>query len=160
MSIDKEQFLNRPIEGPISSSFVAVPEGEYLSKVIENGVSAPEDKLGANGWSCWLDITWGIVDEEKLPGVIEETGKEKPTIRQRLFLDVLRDENDKVTALDMGKGKNVPLGQVLEAVGLDGAKKRWTWKHLEGQIARIKVTHDTYQGRIMANVGFMGVTKA
>ena len=160
MSIDKEQFLTQPVEGAFSTSFVPVPENEYLAKIPEGGVGEPEDKLGEKGWSCWIDLTWGIVDEEKLAAVVAETGKEKPTIRQRLFLDVLRDADGKVTGLDGGKGKNVGLGQIREAVNQNDPRKRWTFKHLEGQIARIRVIHDTYQGRIMANVAFMGVTKA
>ena len=157
MPIDKEQFLTQPIEGATSDSFVPVPEDEYICQVLE--VKEPEDKMGKNGWNCWVDVSWEIVDEEKLKKVQDITGKKKPTIRQRLFLDVIRDGSDKVTGMAGGEGKNVGLGQIRTATNLNNPSKRFTWKHLEGQMARVRVEHSVYNDRPMAQVAFMGVTK-
>lgn len=160
MPIDKELFLNQPVDGAFATEFTSVPADEYIARIAEGGVSEPVEKLGEKGLSVWVDITWTVIDEAKLKKVQEETGRDTPTVRQRIFLDVLRDENDKVVGMDKGKSKNVVLGQLRAAVGQNDPRKKWAFKHLEMQVARIKVEHETYEGRTNARVAFLGVTKA
>ena len=158
MPLDKEQFLSQPTEGAFATTFVPVPEDEYLAKAVT--VDMNESFNPDKGWACWMDINYEIVDEAKLKKVQEITGKDKPQVRQRIFLDVTRDENDKVTGFRGGDKSNQGLGQLREAAGQNDPKRRWAPGNLIGSVVRIKAVKETYNDRIMTNVAFMGVTKA
>ena len=67
-----------------------------------------------DGLRAVMDVTWLILDED----VKKETELERPTCRQGFFLEV----NDK-GGLERGKNKNVGLGRLLEALGINQGDK-------------------------------------
>ena len=79
-----------------------------------------------------LDVTYAIDDQ----GVREETGLPEPTIRQSIFLELGADGK-----LDSGKGKNVNLGRLREAVGLNQPGQAFSFASLIGQACIIAVKH-------------------
>jgi len=160
--LDAEQFLNSGIEGASETTFTPVPADDdgYICTIPENGLVGPREFDNKNGGkSVVLDINWEIVDDEKKANVVEVTGMANPRVKQSIFLDVIRGSDDQVTGLAMGKGKNIGLGRLREALGQNDGKKKWSFKHLVGAMARVAVSHRSGQnGEEYAEVKRDGVT--
>ena len=77
-----------------------------------------------------------------------------PRVKLSLFCDVNVDEAGNVVSLAYGPGKNVGLGRLREALGQNSPTKKWSWKHLEGVAAKIKV-----EQRITADGTFAQVAR-
>lgn len=137
-----ETFLNTSMTEALSTARVPVPEGEYIAVIKEIKPRAAKE-------SAVLDIIWAIDD----PEVAAVTGFESPQARQSIFLDLTEQGN-----LDLGKGKNVPLGKLREAVGQNQKGQSWMPGMLVGQVAKIKIAHRVYEGETQADV--KGVTSA
>ena len=136
---DAEELMNATNEGTLDTAIIPVPEGDRLGVINSlNLRSGTSDK--GNDWAA-LDINWLFDDQE----VIDATGRDRPTARQTVFLDIA-DGN-----LDFSKGKNVQLGRVREAVGQNGPGA-WSISMLEGASALCKVVHEMYNGNQQANV--------
>lgn len=136
-AFDPDQFSAMSVEGQNDTKYVPVPEGEYAA-VITKKVFRPTDK-----GQLILDVTWKIDDAT----VAEAVGMKEPTVRQSVFIDRLENGS-----LDMGKGKNVKLGQLREAVGLNKPGQVFNFNMLEGRAALIKVKHRQYEGDTFADV--------
>lgn len=136
---DEEAFLSTTVEGEMSTEFVPVPEGEYNGVIESINLRSGTGEKG--DWAV-LDVNWTIDDAT----VQEVTGMENPKVRQSLFLDITDSGG-----LDLGKGKNINLGRLREAVGQNGAGA-WSPSMLTGNVATIKVEHRQYDGRTFADV--------
>ena len=123
---DIESFVHTESEAEVSTEYQPIPEGEYLAMIKPDSV---EGKSVGENQRPVLNLLWEIQDTE----VTEAVGRN--TVRQTVWLDAKEDG----TGLDFGKGKNVQLGRLLEAVGLRG--KAWSPKGLEGLTAIINVKH-------------------
>lgn len=132
---DPDTFASTPVQGELDTQFTPVPVGEYNGRISKYNFRTPKD-------SVIMEVFWAVDDES----VKEATGMEEPTVRQSIFLDVTPDGG-----LDMGKGKNIQLGRLREAVGQNGPDP-WTPGMLEGAVARIKVEHTQHNGNTYANV--------
>lgn len=133
---DTDDFLNQSTEAELSTQFTPVPEGEYNARADKLDIRTPNDKV-------ILDVTWVIDDDN----VREVTGMDNPTVRQSVFLDMTADGG-----LDTGKGKNVQLGRLREALGQNKPGEPWSFRNIEGSVARVKVSHREYEGNIYADV--------
>lgn len=149
VTFNPELFLNATIDSALSTELLVVPEGEY------SAVSAPitaesfqtfDIKKGdrAGQKAVRLDITWLINDES---GALKEFLGRTPSVRQGIMLDVRLDGT-----LENGKGRNVTLGQVREALNQNMTGRPWNFSMLGGQVAKIKVKHNLYQGKTFAEV--------
>ena len=137
-TFDPDMFMNTQTSDANDTQYVPVPVGEY------NGVIG-EVKAGTAGDKPVLNITWGIDDDE----VRAATGLDKPTVRQTVWLDLTPQGG-----LDMGKGKNVGLGKLREALGQNTPGKPWSPGMLNGQVARVQISHRSGKnpGEIFADV--------
>lgn len=137
-AFDPDLFMNTSTTDANDTQFVPVPTGEF-NAVIE------EVKPGMAGDKPVLNLTWAIDDQ----GVRDETGMEKPTVRQTIWLDLTPGGG-----LDMGKGKNVGLGRLREALGQNTPGKAWGPGQLMGQVARVQISHRPGKeaGQIFADV--------
>ena len=138
-SFNPDLFLNTEIDESNSTTYVPVPEGEFPGSIKEL-----KPRVLTDGRAV-LDVTWIIESEEAR----EATGMAEPRCRQTIWLDL--DSNG---MLDFGKGKNVALGRLREAVGQNQSGKIWQPGMLVGQMATVKVTHsiDKRDQSIQANV--------
>jgi hypothetical protein len=136
---DPDQFMSSESEGEMSTEFTPVPEGEYNAVITS---VEPRQFTSAKGTFTVLDITWAIDDAT----VSEVTGMESPKVRQTAFLDLTASGG-----LDMGKGKNITLGRVREAIGQNNPGP-WSPTQLEGNVAIVKVEHRMYEGKTFADV--------
>ena len=123
-----DQFLNTTYEGALDTTLIPVPEtDEGWTAVVEKF----EVKTTPKG-QVVCELTWAIDEFE----VQQQTGRDKNTVKQALWLDI----TDHGT-LDMGKGKNVALGRLREALNQNTPGKPWSFGMLVGQVAKVAVKH-------------------
>ena len=140
MSFDAQSFLDASTTGSNDTKITPVPQGIFTGII---------DKVNARQWTSkdgsmsgvTLDVTW-IIDDE---AVKQELDRTTVTCRQGIMLDLTPDGS----GLDMGKGKNVGLGRLREAVGLNKPGQAFSFNQLPGQAAKVEVSHridgeDTY----------------
>ena len=100
------------------------------------------DRKGETGYR--MIIKWDIQDE----GAKSLVDRDKVTVTQSILLDLTEDGS----GLDMGKGKNIGLGQIRTALSQNEAGAEWSPSMISGQPAKIQVKADVYQGRTTAQV--------
>ena len=136
---DPNSFLDAEIQDANSTVTVPVPIGEYQAIVKEvkmaNGISKTD---GVTPWAR-LDIVWTIENEN----VKALLGRKEVVTRQGLMLDLSESGG-----LDMGVGRNVRLGRLREALGLNAPGKPFSFRMLEGRIAKVLIKHETYEGTV------------
>ena len=125
-SFNPDTFLNTETDSANSSTYTPVPEGEFNASI-----KVIKPRVLTDGRAV-LDVTWTVDDEVAR----NETGMAEPSVRQTLWLDTTESGG-----LDFGKGKNVGLGRLREAVGQNQAGKPWAPGMLVGQVAKVKVGH-------------------
>ncbi len=125
-SFDPNAFLNTEVSEANATAYVPVPEGEFNASI-----KLIKPRVLTDGRAV-LDLTWIVDDEE----VKQETGMAEPSVRQTLWLDITESGG-----LDFGKGKNVGLGRLRDAIGQNQSGKPWAPGMLVGQVAKVKVTH-------------------
>ena len=154
-SVNKELFLNLTTNESLSTELLAVPEGEYLA--VSGPVSADNIRdfdirrgVNAGNKGYAFDLEWDVNDDG---GALKAYLGRSPKVRQSIMLDINKDG-----ALEMGKGRNVGLGRLREALGQNLMGKPWSFSNLGGQVAKIKVKHRVDNGRTYVEVA--DVTKA
>jgi len=131
----------------LSTEIIPPDEGVYNAKIsnwnLVGGTSqVREDGSGGNDW-LRLDITYELEDPDGSQK--EKTGRDPVTARQGLFLD-LTDSGD----LDFNQGRNVRLGQLLEACELNSGT--FAFNMLDGKPVKVLVRHRTTDNGRMAEV--------
>lgn len=150
-TFNPELFLNTQINESLSTELLNIPEGEYVA--ISEPVTSESfrdfninrgERAGSKGYA--LDISWVINDDD---GKLKEYLGRAPKVRQSLMLDV-RDDG----SLEMGKGRNVGLGRLREALNQNSTGRPWSFSMLGGQVAKVKVKHrvDSTSGKTFTEV--------
>ncbi|UOF77844.1 hypothetical protein [Bacteriophage sp.] len=133
MSFDPSSFLHATTTESNDTQLVPVPEGEYIAIAEKVDMRQWKKKDDPSATGLALDITWNIDDA----GVKAALGREKVTVRQGIMLDVTDDG----TGLDMGKGKNVGLGKLREALDLNQPGRPFAPSMIEGRMCKVQVKH-------------------
>lgn len=126
-AFNPDAFLNTEVTEANSTFYTPVPEADDAPGSIKK--IAP--RVLTDG-RVVLDVTW-VVDTDEARN---ETGMAEPMVRQSLWLDVTESGG-----LDFGKGKNVGLGKLREALGQNQSGKPWQPGMLVGGSARLKIAH-------------------
>jgi hypothetical protein len=151
---DPKAFLDVQITEQGSVISVPIPIGEKLAVVEKVDTRVWQSKDGQKSGLA-LDVTWLIDDVDTKRAL----GREKVTITQGIMVD-LTDSN----ALDMGKGRNVVLNRTRDAVGLNEPGRPFSFRMLEGKVAKIVIGHRPSErpqdppGTVFSDV--IGVVKA
>jgi hypothetical protein len=130
-AFDPQAFLDSSVTEANDTKVIPVPIGEYLG-VIDKLVPRQWTSKDGTSSGLALDITWIVEDEE----VKAFLGRETVNVKQGLMLDVLPSGQ-----LDMSKGKNIGLGRLREAVGLNQPGQSFSFQQLPGQMAKISIKH-------------------
>lgn len=131
---DPEQFAQTSVNEANATEYVALPEGEY------NAVIKDDDGIKfrvvdtKNGARQVMDVNLRV---DAPPPVLEEMGRKEVFVRHQIWLDLTEDG----TGLAMGKGLNVALGRLREAVGLNVPGQPFSFNMLKGKPLRIKTKH-------------------
>jgi hypothetical protein len=134
-AFDPDQFAQQEYAESNDTIFIPADEGEFPA-VVKKHAFRHLDKTD----QVVLDITWSIDDAAQR----ERTGREDVQVRQSIFLD-----RTEAGGLDFGKGKNVSLGKLREAVGLNVPGQPFRFDMLVGRPAVVKIKNrkegdDTY----------------
>lgn len=147
---DPNTFLADTITGSNDTKYIPVPQGEFPAIIKAVNARQMASKADASKQITVVDIVYEIDDA----GVKATTGLDSPTVRQSVFLDLT--PNGK---LDMSKGKNIGLGKLREALGLNDPNKSFSFQDLPGRAAIVSVEHtpnDRDPGSVYANVSKVG----
>lgn len=126
MSFDLDTFMNSVTTESGSTALEPVPFGEYAAVI--DDLKPRTTRTGR----LILDIIWSIEDLE----LKAQLDRDKVTVRQSVFIDTTSSG-----AIDFGKGKNVQLNRVREALGQNKEGESWSPMSLRGAgPARITVT--------------------
>lgn len=115
-AFDPDVFLNQEVTGANEVKYTPVPIGEYSAFIDDLTMDSYQDQP-------ILVIHYAIISEE----LKATLGLEKPTVQDRIFLDMNPDGS-----LAFGINKNVKLGRVREAAGQNNEKKKWNFNQLRG----------------------------
>lgn len=126
---DPRQLLDSTMTEANSTTRVPVPAGEHLA-VIEK-IDMRSGHTNDRDW-VFLDVTYSLDS----PDIKQKLGREKVTLTQGVGLDFTP-----TGGLDFQKGRNVMLGRLREAVGLNTPGKPFGFRMLEGKVLKIVVGH-------------------
>lgn len=115
-----------------STESVPVPVGEWPATIGDKKIDTWAAKDGSSS-GLKMYVYWDIED----PAVREVTGREKSRVRQEFMFDLVEGTG----ALDFGKGKNVRLGRLREATGLNTPGQAFSFDMLVGRMAKVNVKH-------------------
>jgi len=118
---DPDTFMQTAVNESNSTSLEPIPVGEYKAVIDEIKIETREGKDGKPVYP--LEVTWQLIDDE----LSARLGRDKLTVRQTIWLDL----NEHGT-LDTSKGKNVGLGKLREALGMNAAGKAFSISNLRG----------------------------
>ena len=128
-----DAFMNQEFDQANDTKTTPCPEGDFLGLAEKVDLRSWVSKKDPSMSGVTLDIAWIIEDEN----VKQELGRDKVTVRQGIMLDLTPEGN-----LDMGKGRNVQLGKLREALGLNIAGQPFSFNMIPGKMARVAVKQD------------------
>lgn len=145
---DPTQFLDMQFTEANDTVIINPDEGEYQAQIEKIDFRPWQSKSDPSKAGLALDITWELQSE----AARAKTGRDKVTVRQGLMLDMLTNGG-----LDMGKGRNISLGRLRDAVGQNVPGRPWTASQLIGQMAKVSLKQRVDGDNIYIDV--KGVTK-
>jgi len=131
MSFDPNTFLNATFDETNDTKVIPVPAGEYLALAEKVDVKSWSSKDGSSS-GIKLEIVWDILDDN----VKALLGRDTVKCNQQQMLD-LTDTG----ALDFGKGKNVGLGRIREALDMNTPGQPFSFGMIQGRMAKVVVSH-------------------
>lgn len=142
-TFDPSEFLNQSVDGPMSTSFVPVPEGDYTAAIAgDPEVRQWTGRQDPSKTGLALDLEWEIDD----PMLRQELARDRIVVKQGIMLDLNTNGG-----LDTGKGRNVQLGRLREATGLNSGA--FNFRMLAGKMAKVSVKHRVApDGQVFAEV--------
>lgn len=127
-----EQFLDMQVTESNDTKIIPIPVGEYLAVIGEVKVLQWQKKDDPSQAGLKLQILW----ELDSPEVKALLARDKVTARQDQMLDLTE-----TGGLDMGKGRNVGLGRLREATGLNTPGQPFAFSMLTGRMAKVSIKH-------------------
>lgn len=128
MVFDPQSLLDQTVEGELSTRTDPLPPDDYIARVDKLEIRKLEGKDGKEDRMI-LTVFWAITETDKLMAL--DPPRENFTCRQDVWLDVTP-----AGTIDTGRGKNVSLGRLYEALGLNEGNR--TLRAIQGNVAVIR----------------------
>jgi len=122
-AFDAESFGQTEYNQTNDTKYPIIPEAEY------NAVVKSFKFRQLDNGSVVMDVVWTLDSEE----IRTLTGMKEPSVKQGVFLDM-----NESGSLDFSEGKNVKLGRLREALGLNKPGQPFSFNMLVGRPARLK----------------------
>jgi hypothetical protein len=133
-----DAFKNATFSGAMETHFTPPPADLYKGSILEIDLSQNQGKKDPSKMVSVLKLTWEL--EDPTGKVKEITGQDSSRAYQDVFLDLGPDGK-----LLGGKGRNIGLGALREAIGQNADGKPWAPSMLVGAKATIKVEIEKFQ---------------
>lgn len=142
--MDMSSLLNAPTGGPLSTKIEVCPEGEFKFVVDDSDKAFKINEVKTkDGLRHILNVSFKVLDDD----VRTKLGRENVFCPMKIWLDL-----DAAGNLDMSKGKNVGLGRLMDAFGLnDGTTPPAALRGRGPVIGKVKHTSNE-KGDIFAEV--------
>ena len=132
-TFDPQLYMDQSWDQSNDTKLTPIPDGEYPC-IIEPGTVEFKTWQSRDGTKNGIKLAMRLnVDS---PEVRQTLGRDKVTVRYEVMIDTLESG-----AIDMGKGKNVGLGRLRQAVGLNEPGRPFSPRMLEGRMLRAKIGH-------------------
>lgn len=146
MGLNTEEFLQTTTTVSLDDHLEPCPAGEYIAIAgkpeIKSFTHKKGDNQGQTGYQ--MVLRWEIQDE----AIKRQLDRDKVTVRQSFLLDITADGQ----GLDMGKGRNIGLGQLRTALKQNTPGQPWSPVMIEGQPAKVKIKAGVYNDRVTSEV--------
>lgn len=131
---DPTAFLDSTTTDANSTTVIPIPAGPYRGYIKPGSLAMKQwqkkDDPSVCGWKLSCHITLDA------PNVAEEIGRKELNVRHEIMLDTTEGGG-----LDFGKGKNVALGRLREALGQNVAGQPWSPRMMEGRPLALELSH-------------------
>jgi hypothetical protein len=151
MSFDPNSFLDLQVVGSNDTKLVPIPIGEYpaVTGDVEIVPWQSKDDSTKSGLKAVIQLHIDSSATTPLGDTVQgATGRDKNIVRYEAMLDLLPDGK----GLDMGKGKNVTLGRLREAINLNDPNTPFSFRQIPGRPLKVMVSHREYKGDLFAEV--------
>lgn len=142
MSFDPATFLNATYDEANDTKVTPCPAGEYLALAEKVDIKSWASRDGSSS-GLKAEILWDIQDEN----VKALLGRDSVKVSQQQMLDLTETGN-----LDLGKGKNVGLGRIREALDMNTPGQPFSFGMIQGRLAKVVVSHRTVGEDIYAEI--------
>jgi hypothetical protein len=145
---DPQTFATMTFVGANSTSAEVLPVGEYPATIEKHNITSwqKRDDPSIGG----LKVTFTL--KASHPTLEAKLGRTSSFVDYEVMLDLTPEGG-----LDMGKGKNVKLGKLREAIGLNDPSRPFSFDMTIGHSLVATVKHEEYKGNLYAKVS--GVAK-
>jgi hypothetical protein len=133
MTFDPASFESQTTNDESSTSLIPIPAGEYNAQIEDYKFTQGTSKKSGDTFTS-MNITYRLLDDN---GEIAQRIGREPKIQQSYFI-----ETTPQGGFDFAKGKNVWLGKIREAVGMNIPGQTFTFALLKGQVLRVNVIED------------------
>lgn len=141
-TFDPTSFMDATFTEQNDTKMVPIPIGDWNGVVEEPKMVEWKSRDGTkSGWKLQMGIK---IDS---PEVAAVTQRETNKVRH----DVMLDLTDTGT-LDMGKGKNINLGRLREATGLNKPGEPFSFRMFDGRPVKVRIGHRVEGEDIFAEV--------
>jgi len=140
---DVNDFLNTEITGALDTEITPCPADTYPASISKVELRQWKKKDDPSQGGLALDLIWEIQDEE----VKRICNRDKVSVKQGIMLD-LTDSGK----LDTSKGRNIGLGKLRDALGLNEEGQPFSFSMLDGRMANVTVSHRPVGDDIFAEV--------
>lgn len=124
MTLDAKAMLDLSVTGALDTKLTPIPVGEYPCMIEEVDVKPWQGKEDPTKSGLKLLLKLEVQD----PAVKSFLNRDKVTIGYDIMLDLTPEGG-----LDMGKAKNVRLGALREAIGLNSPTEPFSFRMLPGK---------------------------
>jgi len=131
---DAASFLNATFSEVNSTQIKPAPEGDYIGQIEPVTSESFKSGISAKG-NAWARLDLAVVVEGN-PAIKAATGLDKKTIRAGVMLDLTPSGG-----LDFSEGKNVALGRLRKATGLNNPGQPFAFSMFGGKMVKISVKH-------------------
>lgn len=134
MAFDASAFMNSVYNDANATKMKPVPEGEYVGQIQpinEKSIVGGTSQKG-NDWAR-LDLMIEIAGD---PRIKEALGVDKRQVRAGIMLDLTESGG-----LDFGEGRNIKLGRLRAATGLNTPGQPFSWNQFGGKLVKFAVKH-------------------
>ena len=144
---DPQAFLDTQTTEVNDTRVIPCPVGEWPATIDNVDMKSGVSQKSGEAWTK-LNVKWKIegCDANRL------ADRDPIYVTQGVMLDITA-----AGGLDMGKGKNVQLGRLREALDLNKAGAPFSFRMLIGRNAKVAVSQREYEGNIFDDV--KGVVK-